>query len=88
MHSAVEHLPGVIRPLNLTFIEVSLKWLTYHPGLGKRGIMLSGSKLGHIGIDVVEIGKGPLERVVVKALNEMWLSGKDAAPYYCMAGYC
>ena len=81
MHSAVEKLQTVIRPLNLTLAEVSLRWLVYHSALGEGdGVILGGSKLEHIGGNVADIAKGPLEKVVVEALDEMWLSVNDEAP--------
>ncbi len=81
MHSAVKKLQGMIRPLNLTLAEVSLRWLIYHSVLGEEdGVILGGSKIEHIGGNVADIAKGPLEKAVVEALDEMWLSVKDEAP--------
>ncbi len=81
MHSAVKRLQDVIRPLNLTLAEVSLRWLAYHSALGEGdGIILGGSKFEHIGRNVADIAKGPLEKVVIEALEEMWLEVKDEAP--------
>ena len=81
MHLAINKLQDTIRPLNLSLAEVSLRWLTYHSMLGEEdGIILGGSKFEQIASNVADIAKGPLEEVVVEALNKLWLSVKDEAP--------
>ena len=81
MHSAIRKLQDVIAPLNLTVAEVSLRWLAYHSALGARdAIILGGSTFEQIGSNVTDIAKGPLEDVVVEALDKMWLSVRDEAP--------
>lgn len=53
----------------------------YHSALGEGdGIIFGGSKFEHIGENMADVAKGPLEKVVVKALDEIWLSVKDEAP--------
>ena len=81
MHSAVRKLQDVIRPLDLTLAEVSLRWLAYHSALGKGdGIILGGSRFDQIGSNVADIAKGPLEEKVIEALDETWLTVRDEAP--------
>lgn len=81
MHWAINKLQVVIKPHKLTLAGVSLRWLMYHSMLGEGdGIILGGSKFDQIASNVADIAKGLLEKVVVKALNEMWLSVKIKAP--------
>ena len=81
MHAAVRKLQEVIDPLNLTLAEVSLRWLAYHSTLCRGdGIILGGSNFDQIGSNVADIAKGPLDALVVEALDEMWISVRDEAP--------
>ncbi|GLB35343.1 putative aldo keto reductase [Lyophyllum shimeji] len=71
---------------NLTLPEVALRWISHHSLLSRDhgdAVLIGASSLKHIDQNLVDLEKGPLPDVVVKALDEAWQIAKPhAAPYY------
>ena len=80
MHTSIKNLENVIKPLGISGIEASLRWICYHSALGEAdSVILGASRVGQIEQNVKDIAKGPLPQNVVDTIDSIWkTAGKDS----------
>jgi aflatoxin B1 aldehyde reductase len=72
-HVAINYLTEVLEPTNISKIEASLRWISYHSKLGPDdGIILGASKPHYLEQNIVAIRKGPLPEEIVAAIEKVW----------------
>ncbi len=82
MHAAVRQLQFVLDDCDgLSMAEASLRWLMHHSALGGGdGIILGGSTVEQIRVNVEAARKGELPEKVVEAFEEVWKMVEGEAP--------
>lgn len=80
LHDAVRSFNKVLEPANMSIIEATLRWISYHSQLRPEdGIILGATKAHYITDNVASIKKGPLSDELVAAIDKVWdaLSSSD-----------
>lgn len=72
-HTSIHVLDSILEPVGIPKTEASLRWLAYHSKLGPQDAIIFGSsKMQQLKENIAAIGKGPLPKEVVKALDGIW----------------
>lgn len=81
MHTSIQDLENVVKPLGISGIEAALRWICYHSALGEAdSVILGSSRVGQIEQNVKDIAKGPLPQNVVDTLESIWDAVKEDSP--------
>jgi len=82
---AVDVVQKAVDKAGLTFAEVALRWISHHSQLRREhgdAVIIGASSVKHIKQNLVDLEKGPLPDVVIKALDEAWEVVKPYAAQY------
>lgn len=81
MHTAINNLEAIIRPLGISGSEAALRWICFHSALEKGdNVILGSSRIAQIEQNVKDIAKGPLPQSAVDALQSLWEAVEKDAP--------
>lgn len=73
LHAAMRNFDAEAKSLNLTPIEIAVRWIAHHSALrDEDGIIFGASKNEQIKETVAMIKKGPLDGKALKAADDLW----------------
>ncbi|KAH8885853.1 Aldo/keto reductase [Thozetella sp. PMI_491] len=83
---ALSIIEPVAKALNLTLVEIALRWLVHHSALniinGTDGVIIGVSGPDQLDQNLDGCQKGPLPKEVTEALDRAWLVAKAETPNY------
>jgi aflatoxin B1 aldehyde reductase len=86
---ALSIIEPVAKKLDLSLIEVALRWVTHHSALkvtpesgGNDGIIIGVSSISQLEENLKALEKGPLPQEMVDTLDKAWMVCKAEVPQY------
>jgi len=83
--AALKSITKLCEHLEITLVEASYRWLTYHSCLDSQhddGILIGVSKLNQLEGNLQSIRKGPLPSNIIDAFEKAWQVTKSDSPSY------
>lgn len=83
LHDAIRSLKEIIDPTQISLIEATLRWISYHSQLRPEDAIILGATQPHqISDNVKFIEKGPLPETVVDAIDKIWEAVSNIQIFY------
>ncbi|WP_369045838.1 aldo/keto reductase [Sinomonas sp. P10A9] len=80
LFEAVQSLTGIADGAGISLVELSLRWLAHHGGVGS--VLLGGSKVEQLRSNIAAVARGPLPADVVEACDRVGAMLRGPMPAY------